>query len=267
MNRISIITDNISLENNNLFVLIGANRFSYFITDQAKTVLVCNTIELKKQSLNTIFEQNADLQACFSTVKIAFQNPYITLIPNLIYKEEDASTYLEKSFRIPKQHYLLTDNLPTFQCQNIYLAPTETYNYLIDKFDNVNYSHIVSSLLLKWQQKAVQLQHNSVFINITVSSFQIAVFNREKLLLWNTFEFETTKDFLYFVLLVFKQVNLNVETATVYLSGETLKDSEIHNLLYSYIRNIKFSKRTSTYEFASKFDLQPNHANFDLFSI
>lgn len=265
MTRISI--SNISLDNSNLFVLIGTNRFSYFITNQAKQALICNSIELESQTLNTIFEENVDLQASFETINIAFQNPYITLVPNLIYKEADAATYLEQSFRIPQQHYLLTDNLLTFQCQNIYLAPIETYNFLLNRFPKVEFKHIATALLSKWQAAAVQLNNKSAFINIQADAFQIAVFNRDKLLIWNTFKYETAKDFLYFALLVFKQLNLNVETAKVFLCGEVTETSEIHQLLFTYIRNIEFLKRTTAYQFDSNFDFQPNHANFDLFSI
>lgn len=265
-NKISNL-NNISLDNSNLFVLIGTNRFSYFITNQSKMILVCNTIELKSQTLNTIFEENVDLQFQFKTVKVAFQNPYLTLIPNLIYKEEEASIYLEKSFQIPQQHYLLTDNLLTFQCQNVYLAPIETYNFLLNRFQQIEFSHIATALLSKWQEIAVQLNNKSVFINVQIKFFQIAVFNREQLLIWNTFEYQTAKGFLYFVLLIIQQLKMNVETAQVFIGGELTKESEIYQFLFAYIRNIEFLKRTSHYQFDSNFDLQPNHANFDLFSI
>lgn len=266
MNRISI-NQKISLDNSNLFVLIGTNRFSYFIANKEKVVLVCNTIELKPQDLNIVFESNADLQHHFSVVQIAFQNAYMTLVPNLIYKEEEAGTYLEKSFQIRQQHYLLTDNLLTFQCQNIYLAPIETYNFFLNRFSKVNYKHIATALLSKWQEEAVQWKNKSIFININESHFEIAAFNRDKLLIWNTYKFRTAEDVLYFVLLVFEQVELNVETAKVFLSGQVTEEATIHKLLFAYIRNIEFLKRTNTYQFDSNFEIQANHANFDLFSI
>ena len=266
-NKIISSNNNISLDNSNLFVLIGANRFSYFITSQDKTVVASNTINLAMYKLETIFEGNDDLQHHFNTVKVAFQNPYLTLVPNLLYKEADAAIYLEKSFRIPQQHYFLTDNLPTFQCQNVYLAPIETYNLLLNKFQKVDFKHISTGLLINWQQKAVQLNNKSVFINVNPTNFQIAVFNRDKLLIWNIYEYKTAKDFLYFVLLVFKQINLNVELEKVFLCGIVTKEAEIYNSLYAYIRNVEFLERTSSYQFPFDFDLQPNHTNFDLFSI
>ena len=54
-------------------------------------------------------------------------------------KESVADSYLRNSFRIPEQHYLLTDNLPSLQCQNVYLAPIDVYNFLQKKFDNIQF--------------------------------------------------------------------------------------------------------------------------------
>jgi len=267
VSRVDTTKNNISLENSNLFVLIGANRFSYFITSYDKQVLLSNTIDLELNALETIFESNQDLQHQFNQVKVAFQNPFITLVPNMFYNETDASTYLEKSFSIPQQHYLLTDNLLTFQCQNVYLAPIETYNLLLNKYTHVEFQHIATVLLAEWQQKAVQFKNKSVFINVNKESFQIGAFNRHELLIWNTYNYKTAKDFLYFVLLVFKQLELNVELEKVLISGQITEGSEIYKLLHAYIRNVEFLSRTTTYHFASDFDLQSNHANFDLFSI
>lgn len=258
---------NFNTNNSNLFVLIGANRFSYFISTADKKVVIQDSQLLDNEPLTKVIQKDLSLNNNFEQVKVGFLSPYTTLVPNIIYKEDAGTAYLENSFRIPHQHYLLTDNLSSIQCQNVYLAPIEIYNFFQNKFSNVQFHHASTTLLLACQAQAVQLQASSVYLNVIGNQLQINAFNREKLLLSNTYEFKTAKDFIYFALLVFDQLDLNIEHTKLFLSGEIMKASEIYNLLYRYIRDINFLDRTATFEFDAAFDSQPNHFHFDLYSL
>lgn len=262
------VTNHTDLYNNdnNLFVLIGANRLSYFITSPTKEVLLQSIELIENKALATFFEGEAYLDLGFKTVKVGFITPYTTLVPNLIYQEAAAASYLENSFRIPHQHYLLTDNLASFQCQNVFLAPIEVYNFFQKRFANAQFYHAGTSLLLAWQQKAVQFQEATVFINVIGKEFQLAAFQREKLLLFNVFEFKSAKDFIYYTLLIFDQLKLSTETSKLFLSGEVMQESEIYKTLYRYIRAIDFLNRPTAFQFKEQFDDQPKHFNFDLYS-
>lgn len=268
MKRSRIVTNHSDLycNNNNLFVLIGANRLSYFITSPQKDVLLQAIESLENKALTAFFEGQPYFDYTFNTIKIAFITPYTTLVPNMIYQEAAAVSYLENSFRIPHQHYLLTDNLPSFQCQNVFLAPIEVYNFFQNKFTNVQFYHGGTPLLLAWQQRAVQFQTATIFINVIDKTFQIAAFQREKLLLFNTFEFKSAKDFIYYTLLVFDQLKLSTEASKLFLVGEIMQESEIYKILYRYIREIEFLSRPTAFQFDEQFEDEPKHFNFDLYS-
>jgi hypothetical protein len=262
------VTNHTDLYNNdnNLFVLIGANRLSYFIISPTKQVLLQSVELIENKALSVFFENERYLDLNFNTVKVGFITPYTTLVPNLIYQDAAAASYLENSFRIPKQHYLLTDNLPSFQCQNVFLAPIEVYNFFQNKFANAQFYHAGTILLLAWQQKAVQFQEAAIFINVIGREFQIAAFQQEKLLLFNTFQFKSAKDFIYYTLLIFDQLKLPTETSKLFLTGEVMRESEIYKILYRYIREIDFLSRPTAFQFNEQFDDQPTHFNFDLYS-
>jgi hypothetical protein len=268
MKTSKIVTNHTDLYNNhnNLFVLIGANRLSYFITSPKKEVILQSIEYFENIALASFFENERYFELEFNTVKVGFITPYSTLVPNMIFQENNAATYLENSFRIPHNHYLLTNNLPSFQCQNVFLAPIEVYSFLQNKFTTAQFFHVGTPLLLVWQQKAVQLQTASVFINVIGKQFQIAAFQREKLLLSNTFEFKSAKDFIYYTLLVFDQLKLPTEESKLFLSGEVMQDSEIYKTLYRYIREIEFINRPTAFQFNEQFADQPKHFNFDLYS-
>ncbi len=266
MNRIVVNTTDLHHSENNLFALIGANRLFYFITSCNQEVLVQYSQPLDKEALVSVFEKDSYLNRAFKSVNIGILSPYSTLVPNLIYKEEAATSYLENSFRLPHQHYLLIDNLPSLQCQNVFLASIPIYNFFQKKFENGVFFHAATPLLIAWQEQAVQHQKPTVFINVIGDEFQIAAYNRDKLLLFNTFQYKSAKDFMYYALLVFDQLNLEVEQTMLLLSGEIMQHSEIYKLLYRYIREIRFLSRTTSYQFDKQFEQQPEHFNFGLYS-
>ncbi|MFT5834521.1 MAG: hypothetical protein ACI97N_002161 [Cognaticolwellia sp.] len=253
-------------DNNNLFVLIGANRLSYFITSPEKVILLQSIEQLDTKTFASFFDEEQYFDTLFATVKVGFVTPYTTLVPNLIYTEGSATSYLENSFSIPHQHYLLIDNLASLQCQNVFLAPIEIYDFLQNKFDHIEFYHAETPLLTAWQKEAVQFQQPTIFINVIGRQFQIAAFQQEKLLLSNTFEFKSAKDFIYYTLLVFNQLNLSTENSKLFLSGEVMQNSRIYKLLYRYIRKIEFISRPTAFQFDEQFADQPKHFNFDLYS-
>lgn len=265
MNKIISNTDLLN-DNCSLFVLIGANRLSYFITSPDNQVLVQETQPIEDETLTNIFKKNTYINQNFVDVKVGFISPYSTLVPNLIYKETAATSYLENSFRIPQQHYLLTDNVKSITCQNVFLAPINIYNFFQNKYSHAVFYHVLTPLLVAWQEKAIEFDKPTVFINVIGQQFQLAAFDREKLLISNTYEYETAKDFIYYTLLVFDQLSLSVEDSKVFLSGEIMQASNIYKLLYRYIRAISFMNRNNYYKFDNKFNHQPKHFNYDLFS-
>ena len=84
---------------------------------------------------------------------------------------------------------------------------------------------------------------------------------------FNTFYFSKPSDLLYFVLLTYKQFELNPLEIPLTLSGNVLEDSEIYKLLVRYIRTLRFAELPEGFKLPehSK-NLQP-HFWFDLSTI
>lgn len=61
---------------------------------------------------------------------------------------------------------------------------------------------------------------------------------------YNSFKYKNQDDLLYYVLLVYKMLDLSVDSYPLTLTGLVEKDSEIFKLLYQYIRNIHIEEFT-----------------------
>ena len=266
MNKI-VAKDDFNTNDSDLFVLVGTDRLSYFITANNNQVVIQESISFKTESLESILKKNFSLNNDFRQVKVGFFTTYNTLVPNILYQENASTTYLENSFRVPHHHYLLTDNLNCLQCQNIYLAPVNSYNLLQKKFPNATFVNVNSTLLSAFHKASLQFDEPSFFINIYGNFFHASVFENGKLLISNIYEFKKTKDFIYFTLLIFNQLKLNVEQTKLFLAGELMKSSEIYNLIYRYVRHINFVEKTTDLEFDEAFEDVPQHFYFDLYSL
>lgn len=58
-----------------------------------------------------------------------------------------------------------------------------------------------------------------------------------KLILFNSFEYSSPEDFIYYILFTFEQLQLNPDSVSVKLLGTISKDSAYFEIAYKYIRN------------------------------
>jgi len=103
-----------------------------------------------------------------------------------------------------------------------------------------------------------------VFLNISGLKFDFVVCENGKLMFYNSFKYESTEDFIYYVLFAIKQLNLNTETLILTLLGEIEADSSIYKILHKYIRNIEFINRKSTGNYSEEIKKLPSHYHYTL---
>ncbi|WP_296386943.1 DUF3822 family protein, partial [Winogradskyella sp.] len=91
---------------------------------------------------------------------------------------------------------------------------------------------------------------------------ELLVVDKSKLLLFNVFEYNSKEDFIYYVLFVFEQLKLDVETTPVNLSGNIDKDDEIYNTLYTYVRHIDFMPTDHNFEVSNTIESNKFHHHY-----
>jgi hypothetical protein len=106
-----------------------------------------------------------------------------------------------------------------------------------------------------------------IYVHVEENFLTVVVKGSKGLDLCNSFYFSSTDDFVYFVMFVYHQLNLQPEKQPVILFGEITPDSEIYKKLYKYIRNISFGDKPSSLKFSYHFDELFDHRFFDLYSM
>jgi hypothetical protein len=189
--------------------------------------------------IKELFKNDTYLQHDFTSVTVIHQNNLATLVPNKYFNEANVADYLNFNIKTLATDFITFDNIEAINVKNVYVPYVNINNYLFQNFGEFEYKHHIS-VLIKKLIETTNTAEKTMFVNVSKSSFDVVVLQNKKLLLANSFSFNTKEDFIYYILFVAEQLALNPEEFVLYFTGEIETTSEIYKITYRYIRNIYF---------------------------
>lgn len=190
-------------------------------------------LRLKEELVtNTIFSED------FNSVHLIHFNELSTLVPKSLFNEANAADYLKFNSKILKTDYIAHDVLEADNMVNVYVPYININNYIFETFGAFTYKH--ASTVFIDTLSSTKYNDQYIFINVEHNAMQLSVIIDNDLKLYNFFEFLTPEDFIYYILFVVEQLQLNPETINLCLSGIIDKDDDLYNIAYKYIRHVGF---------------------------
>jgi len=262
-NNIQSSTFDINLsEQYHLSVQIGLKHFSYCIINTSiNNVELFNNPVINDDIINIINKEEI-LKSNFASSSVAFTNFPCTLIPDELFTEKSSKEILELSTDL--YDIIKHDALPEINSHLIYTIPSIISDIAFTFFPNAKQK--ASQSILIQQFSKFDNKDNNTYLHISENILNITTFKHNKLIFDNSFKFETKEDILYFTLFTLEQLKLDTNIVNIKLYGDIIKGDENHQLLYEYIKNIKFGTRTTDLEFSSKFNQIKDHQFYGLFS-
>lgn len=254
-----------------LSILFGMDSLSYYVSD-AKELLVLKKIDFDTSNKHTSLARHLDntwleeptLSLPYRTVQVAFVGPHYTIIPNRLYSEPDKAQYLLPLKRpaIVSEN-IFSDALPSIDSQLIYSLPTDVEVFLKTTYDGkAQLHHCFSSLIEIYSKRAGT--GKEVFLNIRNHTVDAFFFDNKELIFSNQFSFQSDKDFLYYILLLFDKFQLNQMEVPVTVSGTLAADSTIYSQLYKYIQYLYFIDLPTAFSQDTDLQKYPAHLFFDV---
>lgn len=222
-----------------------------------KTTLSPEAVCTKLQ--NVISDHN-QLQQSFEKVLVIFQNELSSLVPENYFDPENAADYLKFSSKIIKMDFISYDKIEANNSINVFVPYININNFLFDTYGEFEYKHASTIFIEHLLATEKSSEEDSVYINVEAFHFEMAVIKKGKLQLYNTFEYFTKEDFLYFLLFTMEQLKLNPETVKVKLTGQITKDDPIYELLYTYVRYVVFDTTSQYKETSQRNTTKHRHA-------
>ena len=270
-NPISIQSDNfnIALANSyHLSIQLGISHFSYcllntttFTYDYAKKYSLSSKEDIATE-ITEIINNDAIIKADFSSQSVAFVNFPSTLVPNILYKVEEAESLL--AFNTEVNGKILTDNILSQKAHLIYAVPESIVSIVSNFFPKAKHKAQESILIQQYSQLNTDTEKAYLYLN--EQKVGITIFKGNKLIFNNTFDYTSKEDLLYYALFSFEQLKISPNSIDVTVFGTIENEDEHFNLLYDYISNIKLGKRPHQFTFPTEFNTLSEHKYFGLFT-
>ena len=209
--------------------LIDLNKINFL--QEKKSTFILKTI---KKYLKSFSKKNAPKKA-----KLIYYNKSSALVPHDLFDKKNSLNYLKYNTRIQINDLPADDLILENQINNVYIPFTDINNYIFEKFKAFDFYHYSSVLLDKLSSELTDNFSQKVFLNVNNKFIDILYFKNKQLIFFNSFDYKSKEDILYYLLFTFSELSLNPETSHLICCGLVGLESELYGLLYNYIRNIE----------------------------
>ena len=186
------------------------------------------------------FQEYEELNANYDEVLIIHNNNLSTLVPSPLFDENYLGSYLQYNTKVFETDFFAFDTISNYDINIVYIPYVNMNNFFIDKFGTFDYKHANSILVTKLLDASKNKEDKKMTVHFNEGHFEIIVIQNQKLLLFNSFEYATPEDFIYYILFTAEQLNLNPENFILELIGAIDQDSAYYKIAYKYIRTVSF---------------------------
>ncbi len=229
------------------------------------------TVKSRLHVLQTLFENHRFLMAGFwNSVKLSVKGHKFSLVPQSVFSKEGLVDYLALGTPInPKFESVFFYKHIASDAVNVFASDNTVISWIKNLYQqkDVLLVHQGSAFIegiLKYDDHSAE---KTMFCLFDKGILHIVVTVGKKLLYYNQFAVRKSPDYLKYIMLVFKELELSQKMSKVLFWGGLTPHSPHIQLLKKYIRNISFGSRHSYLRYNYMFDEIPDHEAFDLFSI
>jgi len=238
----------LSLKNDyRLSVQLSLNGFSFCIYNNSleqlealKTYpLKVNTHKELLTEIEAIFKKDPLLDFAFNKVSVCHINNLATLVPTSLFDNTKLSQYLNLSIKTLENDYFDYDELTCIDAANVYIPFVNVNNFLIDKYGSFEFNHISSLFIKNILEQSDKSLQPKMYAYVIDEQLEILVCNNQKLLLYNSFNYKTKEDFIYYILFVAEQLEMNPKSFELNLLGNISNTTNLYNIAFTYIKNVE----------------------------
>jgi len=184
------------------------------------------------------FEENPELNEKYDDVLVIHNNNLSTFVPTPLFDENYLGSYLQYNTKVFETDFFAYDEISNYDMNTVYIPYVNMNNFFIDKFGTFDYKHANSILVTKLLDASKNIDDKKMMVHFSSGHFEIIVIQNQKLLLFNSFEYQTPEDFIYYILFAAEQLNMNPENFPLELIGNITEESDFFKIAYKYVRNV-----------------------------
>ena len=209
----------------------------------------------------SVFRENPELNHQYDEITVLHSNNLSTFVPTALFDEEFLGSYLQYNTKVFETDFFTFDELEKYEMNTVYIPYVNMNNFFIDQFGSFDYKHATSILVSKLLDFSKNNEERKMFVHVSESHFEIIIIQNQKLHLFNSFDYKTPEDFIYYILFTAEQLQLNPENFKLELLGTVVEEDVLYQIAYKYIRNCSLFDVS---EFKNSFSEKQNREHFIL---
>jgi len=262
-----------STENYELSIQVSPDGFSFCILDtiRSKFVLI-RAFEAEENKyfnankINELLGKDDFLTKRYKKVSVILPSPKFTIVPSPLFDPGKKNEYFTFNHFKEEGNMIITNKITDPDSYLIFSVSKPVSDLLSSYYPEIHPIHHIKPLFSHISCKRKSVHGNYIQIHIEREFFNLIIFDHNTLKFCNTFNYRNISDILYFVLNVFKNLDLKQEE-TIYLSGLTEKYDDLSSNFSIYVRNIKFAEPSGNFTFSYVFNDTELHRFINLFSV
>lgn len=244
-----------------LAIQVSLNGFSFCVID----TLLNKPLILRNFHFNTfeksakiedlfvsVYKDNPELNTNYDEIMIVHSNNLSTFVPTALFDEEFLGSYLQYNTKVFETDFFTFDELPNYQINNVYIPYVNLNNFFIDQYGSFDYKHASSILVSKLLDISKNNDQQKMFVHVSETHFEIVIIQNQKLYLYNSFEYKTPEDFIYYILFTAEQLQMNPENFILEFLGKIDENDALYQTTYQYVRNVSFVEIPQNNSFTQK---------------
>lgn len=184
------------------------------------------------------FAKHPELTDSYDSIVVVHNNNLATFVPTALFDEQFLGSYLQYNTKVFQNDFFAFDEIQKYQMNAVYIPYVNINNFFIDQFGSFEYKHANSILVEKLLDASKNNDEKKIIVHFNVGHFEIVVVQNQQLLLFNSFEYQTPEDFIYYLLFTAEQLQMNPESFKLELLGAVAVDDPYFAIAYKYVRNV-----------------------------
>jgi len=215
--------------------------------------------------ISEIISKDDFLARQYKKVSIVMPSPRFTLVPAPLFDQAKKEEYFTFNHTLNENHIVLSNKIPDPDAYIVFSVEKQLFELCGHLYPDIYPFHHTKPLLDQVSHNSKSTNGKHVHIHVEKAFFNLLIFQNSILKFSNSFSYRNTSDILYFVLNVFKSLEISQEE-TICFSGLTEKYDDLSSKFASYIRNIKFTGPEGNFTFSYVFNDIELHRYLNLFS-
>ena len=174
-----------------------------------------------------------------SEVKLIYYNRTSTLVPSDLFDPKNSLNYMKYNTSIRIDDIAANDRVLNHEINNVYIPNIDINNYIFEKFKTFDFYHYSSLIIEKISNDFAEKFGKRVFVNVNDGFIDILYFKDKKLEFYNSYDYNSIEDVLFYLLFCFSELKLNPDEIHTVFSGSIDLDSKLYELIYTYVRNVE----------------------------